>query len=318
MRKIEMKTQTKTTLLLISPFLLIILTFSVFIYLSLSSFSKNYFFELLEIRALTVAKVSLENQKNPVEIAKLTKDFTEKLPYENDYYFKIVPGEDYSDEAEKVGVPTSFFTRILNEKKADYEKNNIYYKGIIYKTNGQNYIVIASAENYFKSQYDSILKNTLLFAIFAALFFTLFISIFFTKYIFKPIAQITEKVKEISSESLNLRLREVNKNKEINDLTNTFNDMLDRIETSFETQNNFISNASHELRTPLTAIIGEADVALSKIRKTEEYIESLAIILDEAEKLDRKTKALLFLAQTGFKGTSLKFEKVRMDQLIWM
>lgn len=97
----------------------------------------------------------------------------------------------------------------------------------------------------------------------------------------------------------------------------TFNNMLDRIETSFETQNNFISNASHELRTPLTAIIGEADVTLSKLRRPEEYIETIKIILDEAEKLDKKTQALLFLAQTGFNGKSQKFEKVRMDQLIW-
>jgi signal transduction histidine kinase len=71
------------------------------------------------------------------------------------------------------------------------------------------------------------------------------------------------------------------------------------------------------LRTPLTAIIGEADVALSKLRQTDEYIETIKIILDEAEKLDRKTQALLFLAQTGFNGKVQKFGKVRMDQLLW-
>lgn len=56
---------------------------------------------------------------------------------------------------------------------------------------------------------------------------------------------------------------------------------------------------------------------MSKLRQPEEYIESIKIILDEAEKLDRKTKALLFLAQTGFNGKVLKFEKVRIDQLLW-
>ena len=93
--------------------------------------------------------------------------------------------------------------------------------------------------------------------------------------------------------------------------------MLDRIETSFETQNNFISNASHELRTPLTAIIGVADVVLTKPRTNEEYVETLKIILQEADKLDNKTKALLFLAQTGFNGKVQKFDKVRIDQLLW-
>jgi signal transduction histidine kinase len=93
--------------------------------------------------------------------------------------------------------------------------------------------------------------------------------------------------------------------------------MLIRMETSFNTQNNFISNASHELRTPLTAIIGEADVALTKVRDVEEYIETIKVILEEAENLDKKTQALLFLAQTGFNGKTIKFDKVRMDQLLW-
>ncbi len=93
--------------------------------------------------------------------------------------------------------------------------------------------------------------------------------------------------------------------------------MLNRIEASFEIQNNFVSNASHELRTPLTAIIGEADVTLSKIRTPEEYIETISIILEEADKLDKKTKALLFLAQTGFNGKTVEFSKVRIDQLLW-
>ena len=76
--------------------------------------------------------------------------------------------------------------------------------------------------------------------------------------------------------------------------------MLKRIETSFETQNHLIGNVSHELRTPLTSIMGEADVALSIPRTNDEYKETLGIILDEAEKLDRKIKALLMIAQTGF------------------
>ena len=93
--------------------------------------------------------------------------------------------------------------------------------------------------------------------------------------------------------------------------------MLNRIETSFETQNHLIGNVSHELRTPLTSIMGEADVALSISRTADEYKETLGIILDEAEKLDKKIKALLMIAQTGFDGKIQKMDKVRIDQLLW-
>jgi signal transduction histidine kinase len=113
-----------------------------------------------------------------------------------------------------------------------------------------------------------------------------------------------------------LRLEYNDEDDEMSELAHNFNDMLDRLETSFESQSNFISNASHELNTPLTSIIGEADVTLTRIRSTEEYVEALNNILMEAEKLNKKTKALLFLAQTAFNGKALEFKLVRVDQLI--
>lgn len=63
--------------------------------------------------------------------------------------------------------------------------------------------------------------------------------------------------------------------------------------------------------------MGEADVALSIPRTNEHYQETLQIILNEAEKLDKKIKALLMIAQTGFDGKIQKMDKVRMDQLLW-
>ena len=84
------------------------------------------------------------------------------------------------------------------------------------------------------------------------------------RFVFRPITQITEKVKQINLENLHLRLEQKGDEDELNELAKTFNNMLNRMETSFNTQNNFISNASHELCTPLTAIIGEADVTLTK------------------------------------------------------
>lgn len=51
--------------------------------------------------------------------------------------------------------------------------------------------------------------------------------------------------------------------------------MLDRLETSFEIQSNFISNASHELKNPLTAILGEIEISQNKERTADEYKTSL-------------------------------------------
>lgn len=314
-----MKTQTKTSLLLLSAFLVIVMIFSGFVYFSVANYSYKDFYKLLEIRAFTTARVELHRgfDTEVTEINALHNEFFDKLPQEHDYFFPLTPAKTFEEEAKKLKLPITFFETIQKEGKTEYSDNGLFYVGIKYNSPKGEYIVVASAENYFELHHFVYLRKTLFLAIVTAFLFSLFISVYFSKYVFNPLTKITERVKQISSENLHLRLDFANTHDELNDLAKTFNDMLNRIETSFETQNNFISNASHELRTPLTAIIGEADVALAKVRKPEEYIETIRIILVEAEKLEKKTQALLFLAQTGFDGKIQKFDKVRVDQLLW-
>ena len=308
----NLKKQSRTVLLLLIPFLIVIFLFSIFIYFSVSNYSEKNFFKLLEARAYKVAKERLDEK-----ITKSDPNSPEKLPHEKDFFIPIDNALNVNEHVQKIGIPASFFQSVINDKSSEFVSEKYLYKGIRYQSISGDYIVITAAENYFQINQADNLIRTLLFAILASLILILYIALYFSKNIFKPISEITEQVKEISSENLHLRLNDSNRSDELNDLARTFNNMLDRIETSFETQNNFISNASHELRTPLTAIIGEADVVLTKPRANEEYVETLKIILQEADKLDNKTKALLFLAQTGFTGKAQRFDKVRIDQLLW-
>jgi signal transduction histidine kinase len=141
--------------------------------------------------------------------------------------------------------------------------------------------------------------------------------IFFSRKTFQPLRQLVSKVKDISAHNLHLRLETKKGKDEMTELAHTFNTMLDRLQTAFETQNNFVSNASHELRTPLTTIMGEADIALKKARTNEEYRQSLQVILNEAGKLNHLTSSLLALAQSGFDGKKQRWNLVRIDELLW-
>ena len=313
-----MNTQFKTIVSLLAAFLVFIFLFSGFIYYSIINYSNDSFLKLLEIKALTASK-TLENlgENNLNTLNEIRSEFFDDLPNRKEYIIDLSQEDVIEKATTQYQLPGFFLSEILESGKESFVKNNLFHLGIKTKINDKEFIIIAAAENISGKNQALFLRRVLLSSIVFFFFISLIIAYYYSKYVFKPIKRITDRVKEISSENLHLRLHSQERNEELRELVNTFNDMLDRIETSFETQNNFISNASHELRTPLTAIIGEADVALSKIRSPEEYIETLKVILYEAEKLDAKTKALLFLAQTGFNGKVQKFDKVRIDQLLW-
>jgi len=313
-----MKTKTKISIYFTFLAIVILTVFSGSVYYFAIRYSFDDFYKRLEIRAVVAAKALLEEDETDASVFEdVRKEHLEKLPNEQEYFIQVSPGKNFEKEAKELNVPVTYFQEILRDKAADYRKSNTFYAGIFYADNEGDYIVIVSAVNKYSSQHLSDLRKIFVFVLLFTIIFVLSIAGVFTRYVFTPVKNITKKVRDISTRSLHMRLSPLKGNDEVSELTNTFNDMLDRLETSFETQNNFISNASHELRTPLTSIIGETDLALSKPRTSEEYIRTLKAISVEAERLDNITKSLLFLAQTGFGGTKQQFEPVRVDELLW-
>jgi signal transduction histidine kinase len=314
-----MKAKTKIAIYFTLITVVILTVFSGLVYFFAIRSSFNDFYRRLEIRAVVAAKALLEEDETDASVFdEVRKEHLEKLPNEQEYFIEVKPGEDFSKYASEFGLPTTYFDDVIREKTADYRVKNTFFAGIFYQDNQGDFIVLVSANNEYISKSLLDLRNIFGFVLLFSVIFVLSIASVFSRYVFNPVKNITRKVKDISTRSLHLRLEPSNGEDEVGELVNTFNEMLDRLETSFETQNNFISNASHELRTPLTSIIGETDLALSKPRSPEDYKRTLETISFEAERLDNITKSLLFLAQTGFDGNRQKFSQIRIDELIWM
>lgn len=113
----------------------------------------------------------------------------------------------------------------------------------------------------------------------------------------KPLDAMAAQARLIGGSNLDARLQVGDAAAELTTLASSFNELLARIDQSFEGMRRFVADASHELRTPVAIIRGEADVALSSERSAAEYRESLAIILDESRRLSVLVDDLLNLAR---------------------
>ncbi len=87
----------------------------------------------------------------------------------------------------------------------------------------------------------------------------------------KPIDEISKTAREITTKHLHIRIKESKNDDEIGRLIHILNEMIDRLEKSFEKVQQFSSDASHELRTPLTILLGELQNALQGVKSNEEY-----------------------------------------------
>jgi heavy metal sensor kinase len=131
-----------------------------------------------------------------------------------------------------------------------------------------------------------------------------------------PVVAMSDQAERISARNLHERLEVKNANDELGHLARLFNDLLSRLDRSFESMRAFMADASHELRTPLSIIRGEADVALSRDRDKAEYTEALAIIQDEAERLSRVVDNMLALARADAGQRPLKVEEFYLNDLV--
>lgn len=133
----------------------------------------------------------------------------------------------------------------------------------------------------------------------------------------RPIEKINQAAMRIvSAQDLKQRLPVSNPNDEIDRLTITINDMLERLDNFFQAQVRLSADVSHELRTPLTVIRGNVDLLRrGAANDPNELHEALSIIDGELDRMSRIVADLLLLSQADA-GLSLRMQSVELDTII--
>ncbi|KIO76673.1 histidine kinase [Pedobacter lusitanus] len=312
-----MSLNTRITFLFAILSAIIISLLSGFVWYFANEFAFEDFYKRLEARINIASQIKVATGTNTAEYREARQKYLERLPQENEHVFLAdKPNKIAFDK--RVHLPASFYKNIESGLIARYRNDNTFYAGKYLKEGSNGYIVIISAKDPYGYRELKDLQRILFAGFFLSVALSYFVGRKFSDFTFKPIRALIKQAKGISAENLHQRLPQIKSNDEIAEISQTFNDMLDRLETAFETQNNFISNASHELRTPLTVISGEAELAVFRSSNADpELQKSIATIQTEAERLENILTSLLSLAQSGFDGEKQRWEEIRLDELIW-
>lgn len=132
----------------------------------------------------------------------------------------------------------------------------------------------------------------------------------------RPVEEIAATARRITSTNLRERIGSEGYPSELASLAGTFNEMLERLEESFERISKFTADIAHDLRTPVNNIRGEAEVALARARTVDEYRDVLVSSLEEAIRLSDLIGDLLFLARAESPLTELHRENVNVGELL--
>jgi signal transduction histidine kinase len=314
-----MQIRTKLTIqfLLLGGIIMIIA--SAAIYVSSENFRRDDFYSRLMNKAKGTANLLFNTDgvdaNRILSIENETPAFLQNekiviLNFKNDTVYN-------SDENSDIIIKNSVVEKVRSGYDVTYKQNDYDVLGTLYYTKYDRFVIIAAATDTEGILHLGKLKVILFIVCIISLLLFFIAGWIYSGRALKPISDVVKKVEEISITSLNLRVFEGNGTDEIGRLAKTFNKMLERLETSFAMQKNFIANASHELRTPLTSINGQLEVLMMKDRSETEYKIALASVLDDIKSLIDLSNRLLMIARTSAEGPVHFNKKIRIDEILW-
>ncbi len=212
----------------------------------------------------------------------------------------------------------NFDQALLNEiklkKEIRFETNN--YQTVGTYNSRTKYYTIASGFDISGYRKLHNLEIILAIVFFMGMLVTALFSFFFVQQAFKPLLALNKQIKRTTISNLKDRLIVVDNFPEINQIANSYNAMLERLNKAFEFQKSFVQHASHELRTPLAIMLSQTESAINK-KMTEPDIHNLLVSLKEDQQgMIDLTNSLLLLSQYEQLGYQKDWPMTRVDEAV--
>lgn len=217
---------------------------------------------------------------------------------------------------ERAGIPEAdvYLYTVTNQNKRNHR---LAVRRVTIPPANTPYIILASQPlRPVEAELES-LREILYFAAPIVLLIAGFGGWFLARQGLAPVTAMARSAREIGAGSLDRQLPVVNARDELGQLATTFNDLLARLNASFEEQRRFMADASHELRNPLSVMSTAAGVTLKKEHRTEdEYREALQIVAEQTRRLSRIVNDMFMLARADSGQYPLRKRTLYLDDLL--
>lgn len=313
-----MQIRTRLTILFTVITATILLAFASVIYFSAKKNREKEFYSILKKEAITKANLFFNAKVDAQTLQDIYRNNREILNEVEVAIYDTSFNLLYHDavDLDYVKETPEMINEIFQKGEIQFYQQDWQVIGLRYEYKNKNYIITATAiDQYGYNKLNSLLKNSIIVFIISIIFIYI-AGLYFSKKAFDPVMDMIEKAKVISATNLDLRLNNNGKKDELSELANTFNEMLNRLENSFDAQKHFVSNISHELRTPLAAIITELELSTNKEKSVAEYKSTIQNALGDAKKLVRLLNSLLDLAKASYDPSEIAFKPIRIDEIL--
>ncbi|MBF2067161.1 MAG: HAMP domain-containing histidine kinase [Calothrix sp. C42_A2020_038] len=249
----------------------------------------------------------------------LDKFLSNYAPTRNEYVVTLLNGQIYTTKPELPQNIQDTLPQLVYQwrQKGEFERSKVYtgngrirYAGRSVTKAGNLATVIAindSSADYQVGTSAIVLVMQVTIVVLIIFFIVAWIT---TGKVLYPLRLVTETAHSISESDMTQRIP-VQGSDEIAELTTTLNEMLDRLQFAFSSQQKFLNDVSHELRTPITIIQGHLEMLQFC---PEKQPETMALVMDELDRMSRLVNDLLLLAKTERPD----FLKLKPEELDWL
>lgn len=310
--------RTKLTLWYAGVLALLVIAFAAITYISVDRILTQETDEnLLEMSKIFASAVNSEETSEDDKpsgneaIAEVIKQFK----FQDFQIFVFSDKETLIAKTTDANFPTDFSDNSYTTFQSDNQTFRVFSSSLNFADG--NYKLLIYRNLAEQTKIITRLSNIFLFIVPLVLLLAIWFGYWLAKRSLKPVAEMSRQAKTISANNLQERLLVKNERDEIGNLASIFNELLERLENSFEQQRRFMADASHELRTPLAIVRGESEVALAKKNRSQADLrESLAIVNDESKRLTKIVEDLFTLSRADAGQFKTNFKQVYLDEIL--